>query len=71
MASGWIECHCGQRVPAYMAGMDRHFTPRGGLCVGIREELHVPSICLECSQGTHDPSFMVKLEMIRSERIGT
>jgi hypothetical protein len=38
--------------------------------ITIREELHVPSICLECSEGTHEPSFMVKLEMIRSERIG-
>jgi hypothetical protein len=34
--------------------------------ITISEELHVPSICLDFRQGTHDPSFMVELETIRA-----
>lgn len=67
MTSGWIECHCGQHVPAYLAGRNRHVTPNGGACNGINLDMHVPSICLECGQGTHEPSFMVKLDAIRME----
>jgi hypothetical protein len=65
MVTGQITCHCGQTMAGYMA--DSHVTPNGVSCVGIRHELHTPSICLECKLGTHSPSFVELLDTIRCE----
>ena len=68
MITGQIVCHCGQDIPAYLAAS--HVKPSGATCGGIREELHTPTICLACRLGTHDRTFLDKLETIRWERYG-
>jgi hypothetical protein len=64
--SGWIECHCGQAVPGYLA--DSHVMPGGVSCVGIREELHRPTLCYLCLMDDHSPEFLRTLETIRWEK---
>jgi hypothetical protein len=65
MVSGQITCHCGQSVPGWMA--DAHLV--GGVrCSGIREELHVPGVCLDCKLGTHSAVFLLALDVIRFEK---
>ena len=66
MVTGWIVCHCGQEVPAYLAG--HHVTPGGAVCEGIREGLHTPGLCLDCRQGTHGDGFTATLETIRRDK---
>lgn len=66
MVTGWIRCHCGQDVPGALA--DSHVKPNGVTCVGIREYLHKPGICLECREGTHRREFLDMLETIRWEK---
>ena len=65
MVSGWITCHCGQHVPAYLAGRGKHVTPNGGACYGINLDMHVTGICLECLHSSHSAEFMATLDMIR------
>ena len=64
--SEWITCHCGQHVPAYMA--DSHISSSGGSCVGIREELHMHTICLDCANDTHTTEYQITLRKIRHDR---
>ena len=69
MVTGWIVCHCGQDIPAYLA--TAHVKPNGAVCDGIIEAVHVPGICLECRLGTHSDSFLATIEAIRLELHGS